>query len=364
VVINTATNTITATVSVGGGEQFGIQVSPDGSKLYLASYDCSCVSVMNTANNTLIATIPIGNVTSGIALSLDGSKLYVRYGNNQVAVVSTATNTVTTSISLDCSPSNCTTTGFVGLAITPDGSKLYVEGSSGSVTVVSTSTNQQIDNITGVAGQPSSLGIFIALPTNVPPPPSVPPSGTACNGVYNGTFNGDLTISAGQDCRFINGGQITGSVVQSGGNFVLSGSAVGGGVSISGGTYTIGPASTIGGDLQVQSIPIGNANNFVCGSQINGNLTYNSNGTAVQIGSSSPMSCAGNTITGNLTVNSNGGSTLIFYNSVAKNLAANANKGMLDVVGNNVGGNLTCQNDTNLVMGGGNTAKRKVGQCN
>jgi hypothetical protein len=41
---------------------------------------------------------------------------------------------------------------------------------------------------------------------------TVPGSGTSCNGVYSGTFNGSTRVAAGQSCVFINGGQITGDV--------------------------------------------------------------------------------------------------------------------------------------------------------
>jgi YVTN family beta-propeller protein len=317
---------------------------------------------MNTTNNTLIATIPIGSGTGGLALSRDGSQLYVNFGNSttQVAVVSTASNTVTTTLQVTCNTA-CSNT-VSGLAITPDGSKLYVVSGTGVVTVFNTATNAQIDSIS-VAGSPNNFGIFIALPTNVPPPPSVPPSGTACNGVYNGTFKGNISVSAGQNCQFISGGQITGNVSSSGGNLGLNGASVGGSLGITGGTFTLTTA-TIAGNLSVVGIPAGNANNSVCGTQITGNLKFDQNGVSVQIGSNSPTTCPGNQISGNFEALANTASTLIFNNTVSKNLTASNNTGLLDVVSNNVGATLTCQGNTNLVMGGGNTAKKKMGQCN
>ena len=35
-------------------------MSPDGSKVYVANFDASSVSVIATATNTVIATIPVG----------------------------------------------------------------------------------------------------------------------------------------------------------------------------------------------------------------------------------------------------------------------------------------------------------------
>lgn len=121
---------------------------------------------------------------------------------------------------------------------------------------------------------------------------------------------------------------------------------------------------TIGDNLQIQNIPPGSASNFVCGSTVSGNLQFDNNGTAVQIGSNAPLICPGNTIGGNFEAIGNTSSVLIFDNSVTKNMSVNDNTGPLDVVGNKIGGTLQCLNNTNLIMGGGNTAKKKQGQCN
>ena len=361
VVISAASNTITNTVPLPGtAEQMGMQVSPDGSKLYIASLDCSCVLVMSTATNTQIANIPFspsqGGVV-GLALSIDGSNLYVTHGNDpiMVAVIATSTNTVTTDIPLACCNAG-------GLAITPDGSRLYVLNSEGSVEVVSTSTNHVVDNIAPVnASNFAPTGVFIALPTHVTVSPA-PKTGTTCNGTYNGTFNGSITVSSGQNCQFISGGQITGNIAATGGNVGLNGASVGGNVIITGGSFSLTTA-TVGGNLEITNIPVGNASNSICGIQVTGNMKFDQNGVSVHIGSNSPMTCAGNTIGGNMEALANTASTLIFSNTVGKNLMASNNTGPLDVVGNKVGATLTCQGNTNLVMGSGNTAKKKVGQC-
>jgi len=38
-----------------------VAVNPDGSKVYVASFDANTVSVIDTAANLVIATIPVGN---------------------------------------------------------------------------------------------------------------------------------------------------------------------------------------------------------------------------------------------------------------------------------------------------------------
>jgi hypothetical protein len=206
-------------------------------------------------------------------------------------------------------------------------------------------------------------------------------SGSTCNGVYGGTFNGNVTVSTGQTCNFLSG-NITGNVQQNGGNLVLAGGViVGGNVQINGGgTFSIDPA-TIDGDLQIQNIPAGTAQNQVCGTTVNGDLQFQNNGTAVQIGSASP-SCAGNTIGGNLTVQNNTAAATVIGNTVGGNLTVQNNTAATIVNGNTVTGNLQDQNNTastqvftdtvggnlhcqqnSTITGGSDTAKSLQGQC-
>ncbi len=103
-VINTATNTVSATIPVGA-YPFGVSVSPDGSKVYVANMDAGTVSVINTATNTVTATIPVGTDPYGISVSPDGSKVYVANdGDNTVSVINTATNTVSATITVGNDP--------------------------------------------------------------------------------------------------------------------------------------------------------------------------------------------------------------------------------------------------------------------
>ena len=232
----------------------------------------------------------------------------------------------------------------------------------GTVSVIATASNAVIAQIT-VGLQPIAFGIFIT-----PEVQSAPASGTSCNGVFNGTFMGDITVSAGQDCTFIDGGQVIGNVnVLPGGHFSGTGTKITKNVTISGPLTTWSMVrNTVGGNAQVQNIPDPPASptNFMCGTTVNGDLQFQNNGTAVQIGSADPLICAGNTIGGNLQVNNNTSTVLIFDNVVGNDLQVGNNTGALDVVGNNVGGNLQCQGNSMLIMGGMNTAKQTEGQCN
>jgi hypothetical protein len=190
---------------------------------------------------------------------------------------------------------------------------------------------------------------------------NVPPSGTDCNGIYSGIFQGNITVSAGQNCIFVNGG-VTGNVVENGGNLGLIQSSVGGNVQIHGGTFTLGPGSSIGGDLQIQNLPTGPGQNQVCGTTVNGNLQFQNSGTALLIGSTNPSSGAGNSVGGDLQVHDNTAATTVAGNTVSGNLQDNNNTAPTQVFINIVGNNLQCAGDTSIT-GGGNTAKAKQGQC-
>src|SRR3954464_11231968 len=63
-VIDTATNTVLATVFVGL-KPYGVAVSPDGSKAYISSTGVNTVSVIDTGTNAVIATIPVGSEPIG-----------------------------------------------------------------------------------------------------------------------------------------------------------------------------------------------------------------------------------------------------------------------------------------------------------
>ena len=59
-VIDTATNTVTATVGVGFGP-YGVAVNPAGTFAYVANYRGNTVSVINTASNSVTATVGVGS---------------------------------------------------------------------------------------------------------------------------------------------------------------------------------------------------------------------------------------------------------------------------------------------------------------
>src|SRR3989454_7550200 len=89
-VIDTASNTVVATVGVGS-RPFGVAITPDRARVYVTNRASASVSVIDTASNTVVATIAGG--ISGVAITPDGTRAYVS-GLNSVSVIDTASNTV------------------------------------------------------------------------------------------------------------------------------------------------------------------------------------------------------------------------------------------------------------------------------
>ena len=75
-VIDTATNTVIATIPAGFGAGW-VAISPNGAVAYVANLFSGQVSVIDTATNTIIATIPVGGFLGGIDITPNGASVYL-----------------------------------------------------------------------------------------------------------------------------------------------------------------------------------------------------------------------------------------------------------------------------------------------
>ena len=163
-VIDTATNNVTATVDVGISP-YGVAVSPDGSKVYVTNsvWGNGTVSVIDTATNTVTATVLVGDSPHGVAVTPDGKKVYVaNYMGGTVSVIDTVSNTVISTVPVG---------DFdfpLGVAVTPDGTKAYVAKQFGNdISVIDTSTNTIISTVNvgtypiGVAINPAGTKVYV-----------------------------------------------------------------------------------------------------------------------------------------------------------------------------------------------------------
>lgn len=181
-----------------------------------------------------------------------------------------------------------------------------------------------------------------------------------CDNTHSGTYHGNITVSGGLLC--IVNATVTGNVQQTGGQLWVVGSIIAGNVQVNGGgDFTIGPGALIRTNLQVKNLPGTSRKNQICDTTVRGNLQFQNNGTAVEIGSASTV-CAGNLIGGNMEVQNNFASTAVFDNIVVGNIHDHNNTAPTQVFNNFVERDLQCQNNSSIA-GAGNSAVRKKGQC-
>jgi YVTN family beta-propeller protein len=152
-VINTATNTITATISVGDSPT-ALAVSPNGHRLYVANYAAGSVSVINTNTNRLIATVAVGGNPDAVALSPDGQHAYVAdYTGGTVSVVSTRANAVVNRAPI-----------YVGgypdaIAVSPNGQRVYVANyADATLSVIDTVSRSAVAQL-ATGGGPAAIAL-------------------------------------------------------------------------------------------------------------------------------------------------------------------------------------------------------------
>jgi YVTN family beta-propeller protein len=142
-VIDTATNTVTTTITVGDGPR-ELAVNSAGTRAYTANRFSNDVSVIDLTTNTLTATVSVGNDPRAVAVNPAGTRAYtVNYASSSVSVIDTVTNTVTTTIGSISGPN--------GIAVTADGAFAYVASGSSAVKVIDTATNTVTTTIGGLS---------------------------------------------------------------------------------------------------------------------------------------------------------------------------------------------------------------------
>ena len=132
-VIDRATNTVVATITVGR-TPLNVAVTPDGTLAYVANSGSRSVSVIDTLSTKVVSTLPVGASPVDIALTPDGSHAYVvNFDSNSVSVIDTSTQTVIATVPVGSNPTR--------VAVTPGGELAYVTNSGDrSLTIIDTAT--------------------------------------------------------------------------------------------------------------------------------------------------------------------------------------------------------------------------------
>ncbi len=156
-VIDTASNTVIASIPSSSGFSTGIAGTPDGVNIYATGgFLVPSISVIATSSNTVVGSIPCAGGPQGIAFTPDGSKAYVTNElTNAVDVLDANTNTVEpATIAVGNDP--------VLVALTPDGAFAYVSnfgfGTGSTVSVIDTSTNTVVTTL-NVGSAPEAIAI-------------------------------------------------------------------------------------------------------------------------------------------------------------------------------------------------------------
>src|SRR5271157_3049767 len=143
---------ISMLVSIAGAAPFA----------YITNYGNNNVSVIDTVTNTVIATVNVGTGPGGVAVTLDETKVYVvNVWDSTVSVIDTGTNTVTATVNVGTFP--------VGVAVSPNGTEAYVANyGDNNVSVIDTGTNTVIAKVNvgkgpgGVAVTPDGTKVYVA----------------------------------------------------------------------------------------------------------------------------------------------------------------------------------------------------------
>jgi YVTN family beta-propeller protein len=162
-VIDTATNSITATISTAASGFADVSASPDGT-VYSTGWtigtitDSFFVDVIDPQTDTVTTSITLSNleVPTKIAVSPDGGHVYVSGDAGHVWVIDTVKNAIVATVQL--SGGN----PLGAIAFTPDGTRAYVTcGNNSLIYVLDTSTNHVVDTVQ--TDYPGGLAISRAM---------------------------------------------------------------------------------------------------------------------------------------------------------------------------------------------------------
>jgi YVTN family beta-propeller protein len=160
-VIDTAVDKVTATIPVTAGPPQYLAFAPDGKRVYVSIFNdqktINLVGVLDTTSNSIVSTIPVGTRPYALAVTPDGSRLYVpNHDSGTVSVIDTATSKVTTDIKVAPNPH--------WAAISNDGTRAYTANhEAGLITIIDTSNNSVVGEVR-VQVSPHSLAVAPSKP--------------------------------------------------------------------------------------------------------------------------------------------------------------------------------------------------------
>ncbi|MEQ8189212.1 MAG: beta-propeller fold lactonase family protein [Candidatus Eremiobacterota bacterium] len=149
VFINTVDNTVEDTVTVGENP-YGLAITPDGKKLYVANRNSNSISVIDVLKKEVTNTIKAGLNPTKVTITPDGKKLFVaRMGC--VSIIDTATDALMNTLASGSYPA-C-------IAISGDGKFAFVTNSgSNDITIIDVAKNTVVSRtIAFYGGRPFGI---------------------------------------------------------------------------------------------------------------------------------------------------------------------------------------------------------------
>lgn len=145
-IYDTASGVITDTIDIGSNPAYAMALTPDDSKLYVSDPGNNRIIALDTASKTVAATIPIEDDAYALAVNPAGTIVYASTPiTNHYTKISTVSDTVIGSpISTDTLP---TSVNFL-----PDGSKMYVVTGDGLIDIFDPATDSKTSTISISSG--------------------------------------------------------------------------------------------------------------------------------------------------------------------------------------------------------------------
>jgi YVTN family beta-propeller protein len=167
-VVDVPSGKIVATVKVGE-EPEGVTIRPDGQVVYVTSEDDGAVFAIDTRTNKVVARIPAGHRPRSIGFLPDGSRAYVTLENDgALALIDSQKHKFLKLIPLE-GTGNTPKPRPMGIDVRPDGNAVYVSaGSFGAVFFLNPKTNNGSQSLQvgqrpwGIALSPDLRTLFTA----------------------------------------------------------------------------------------------------------------------------------------------------------------------------------------------------------
>jgi len=139
-----------------------VAVSPDGTTVYVTRILDDTLSVIDTSTNTVIDTVTVGHRPDSVAVSPDGTTVYTANSlDDTLSVIDTSTNTVIATVTVGDDPDS--------VAVSPDGTTVYTANfSDDTLSVIDAATKTVIGTVTvgdgprSVAVSPDGTTVYVA----------------------------------------------------------------------------------------------------------------------------------------------------------------------------------------------------------